>query len=179
MYWLYRRSLGVLLILYFWRFFFSSDILFTFQMLSPSLVATPNPPVPSLLPLLTNPPTPASLYWHFPTLGHRAFTGPRASHHIDVQQGHPLLHMRLEPWVPPYVLFCWWFSPWELRGYWLVHICCSSYGIANPFSSFSPFSSSSVVDTVLISPMLDCKHPPLYLSGTGTASQETAISGSC
>jgi hypothetical protein len=27
--------------------------------------------------------------------------------------------------------------------------------------------------------MDDCEHPLLYLSGTGRASQETAISGSC
>ena len=36
-----------------------------------------------------------------------------ASPPIDVQQGHPLLHMRLEPWVAPYVLFGWWFNPWS------------------------------------------------------------------
>jgi hypothetical protein len=27
--------------------------------------------------------------------------------------------------------------------------------------------------------MVGCEHPPLYFSGTGRASQETAISGSC
>jgi hypothetical protein len=27
--------------------------------------------------------------------------------------------------------------------------------------------------------MVGCEHPPLYLSGTGRASQETAISGFC
>jgi hypothetical protein len=31
----------------------------------------------------------------------------------------------------------------------------------------------------VLSPMVDWKHPPLYFSGTGRASQETAISGSC
>ena len=30
--------------------------------------------------------------------------------------------MWLEPWVPPCVLFGWWFSPWELWSYWLVYI---------------------------------------------------------
>jgi hypothetical protein len=49
-----------------------------------------------------------------PTLGHWAFTGPRASLPIDVWQGHPLLHMQLEPCGPPCILFDWWFSPWEL-----------------------------------------------------------------
>jgi hypothetical protein len=31
----------------------------------------------------------------------------------------------------------------------------------------------------LLSPIARCNHLPLYLSGTGWASQETAISGSC
>jgi hypothetical protein len=30
--------------------------------------------------------------------------------------------MQLEPWVPPCVLFGWWFNPWELWGVWLVVI---------------------------------------------------------
>ena len=30
----------------------------------------------------------------------------------------------------------------------------------------------------MLIPMVGCKHPPLYLSGSGRASQETAISGS-
>jgi hypothetical protein len=50
--------------------------------------------------------------------------------------------------------------------------CCSFYGAANPFSSLGPFSSSSIGDTVL-SPMDGCEHSLLYLSGTGSASQET------
>ena len=40
------------------------------------------------------------------------------------------------------------------------------------------FSSSFIVDLVL-SPVDGCEHPLLYLSSTGRASQETAISGSC
>jgi hypothetical protein len=56
---------------------------------------------------------------HFPTLGHRAFIGQRASPPIDDWLGHPLLHMQLEPWVPPCVLFGWWLSPWKLWVYWL------------------------------------------------------------
>ena len=31
----------------------------------------------------------------------------------------------------------------------------------------------------MLSPMVGCEHPPLYLSGSGRASHETAISGSC
>jgi hypothetical protein len=56
--------------------------------------------------------------------------------------------------------------------------CCSSYGAANPFSSLGPFSSSFIGDPAL-SPMVGCDHPPLYLSGNGGASPESAISGSC
>ena len=52
-----------------------------------------------------HPPTPNYLHCHCPTLGPRDFIEPRASPPIDAQQGHPLLHMRLEPWVPPCVLF--------------------------------------------------------------------------
>jgi hypothetical protein len=50
--------------------------------------------------------------------------------------------------------------------------------VANHFSSFSPFSNSSIGDPTL-SPMVGCEHPPLYLAGSGRASQETAITGSC
>jgi hypothetical protein len=82
-----------------------------------------NPPIPSpTFPCFyegvppPHPPTPISLPWHSPTLGYQDFTGPRVSPPIDVQQGDPLLHMRLEPWVPPCVLFGWWFSPWEHGG---------------------------------------------------------------
>jgi hypothetical protein len=52
--------------------------------------------------------------------------------------------MRLEPWVPPCELFGWWFSPWELWGVLVGSYCYSSYGAADPFSSFGPFSSSSI-----------------------------------
>jgi hypothetical protein len=64
-------------------------------------------------------PTPStltSLPSNFPSLGHLAFIGPRASPPIDVQQGHPLLHMWQELWVTPCVLLYWWLSPWELWG---------------------------------------------------------------
>jgi hypothetical protein len=48
------------------------------------------------------------------------------------------------------------------------------YGDGNSFNSLGPFSSSFIGDPVL-SPMDGCDHPPLYLSGTGRASQKTAI----
>jgi hypothetical protein len=55
---------------------------------------------------------------------------------------------------------------------WLIYLLF--YGISNPFSSFS---NSSIGDSVL-SPMVGCEHLPLYLSGSGRVSLETAISGS-
>jgi hypothetical protein len=39
--------------------------------------------------------------------------------------------------------------------------CCSSYGVVNPFNSFSPFSNSSIGDPV-VSPMVGlCIHKAL------------------
>ena len=37
--------------------------------------------------------------------------------------------MWLEPWVSPCVFFDWWFSPWELWGYRLVHIVVPPMGL--------------------------------------------------
>jgi hypothetical protein len=56
--------------------------------------------------------------------------------------------------------------------------CCSSYRVADPFSSLGTFSRSCIGDPVF-HPINDCEHPLLYLPGTSIASQETAISGSC
>jgi hypothetical protein len=70
----------------------------------------PHSPNHSCLPVL------AFLY-----IGHPSFTGPRASHPLDAQQVNALLHMQMEPWIIPFVLFGWWFSPWVLWGSgWLI-----------------------------------------------------------
>jgi len=37
--------------------------------------------------------------------------------------------MWLEPWVTLCVLFDWWFSPWELWGFWLVDIVVFPMGL--------------------------------------------------
>ena len=50
--------------------------------------------------------------------------------------------------------------------------------VANPFNFLSSFSNSFIGDSVL-SPMVGYEHTPLYFSGSGRASQETAISGFC
>jgi hypothetical protein len=52
--------------------------------------------------------------------------------------------------------------------------CCSSYRVADPFSSFGTFSSSFIKGPVL-HPIVDCEHPLLYLPGIGIASQERAV----
>jgi hypothetical protein len=85
----------------------------------PSKTHPPHQPSP-LPPSPAHQPTHSHFWpWHSPTLGHAAFIWPKASPPIDVWLGHPLLHMQLKPWVPPCVLFGWWFSPWELWRYWL------------------------------------------------------------
>jgi hypothetical protein len=45
-------------------------------------------------------------------------------------------------------------------------------------SSFSPLPNSSI-GALVLSPMVGCEHPHLYWSGSGRASQETAVSLSC
>jgi hypothetical protein len=47
---------------------------------------------------------------------------------------------------------------------------------ATALSSFSPSSNSSI-RTPMLSPIVGWEHPPLYLSGSGRASQQTTISG--
>ena len=55
--------------------------------------------------------------------------------------------------------------------------CCSTYRVADPFSSLGAFSSFSIGGPVFYL-IDDCEHPLLYLPGTGIASYETAIPGS-
>ena len=80
----------------------------------------------------------------------------------DGRLGHLLLHMQLET---------------QALGI-LVSSHCSSYRVADPFSSLGTFSSSVIGGPVLCL-MHDCEHPLLCLPGIGIASQETAIPGSC
>jgi hypothetical protein len=78
-------------------------------------------PPPALLP---NPPSPASWPRGSPVLGHMNFARPRASPPIDGQLGHPLLHLHLET---------------QLWGVLVSSYCCSSYRVADPFSSLGTF----------------------------------------
>jgi hypothetical protein len=63
---------------------------------------------------------------------------------IDVPQSHPLLHMCLEPWVAPCVLFGWQFSTWELWRYWLVHIVVLPMGLQTPSAPLVLFLAPSL-----------------------------------
>jgi hypothetical protein len=109
-------------------------------------------PLPALLP---NQATPSSWPWHSTILGHMIFAQPRASPPIDGQLGHPLLHIQLK------TQFCR-----ELdRSY-----CWSTYRIADPFISLGTISSFFFRGPVF-HPINECKHPLLYLPGTGIASQ--------
>jgi hypothetical protein len=63
---------------------------------------------------------------------------------------HLLLHIQLEIWA-----------------LWVVvsSYCCSTYRVADPFSSLGNFSSSSIGAPVS-HPIGDCEHPLLYLPGS-------------
>jgi hypothetical protein len=56
--------------------------------------------------------------------------------------------------------------------------CCSSFGVANPFSFFCPFPNSSI-GVPILSLMVGSNNAHLYLSGASRASQGTIIWGSC
>jgi hypothetical protein len=94
--------------------------------------------------------------WNSLVLGHMIFARLRASPPIDDQLGHPLLHMQLETQI------------WG-GGVLVSSYHCSSYRVADPFSSLSTFSSSFIRGPVL-HPMDYCENPLLYLPGTGIAS---------
>jgi hypothetical protein len=97
--------------------------------------------------MFPHPPIPTSLPWHSPTLGHWALTGLRSSPSTDAKQGHPLLHMRLEPWVPPGVFLVGGLVPGSSgRGSWLVDSVVLPMGLQSP-------SDPSVLS---LSPPLGC-----------------------
>jgi hypothetical protein len=146
-------------------------------MLSPFLVPHPwKSPVLSSLPLLlwgcstTQLPSPTSLpSVPLPWGIYGAFMGPRAFPPIDAWQGHPLLHMQLEPCVLPW----WWLSPWELLEDWLVDINVLPVGLESP----------SIPSVLFLTPLLGtlCSVQWLVVSihlCICKTSQETAISGS-
>jgi hypothetical protein len=56
--------------------------------------------------------------------------------------------------------------------------CCFFYRAADPFSSLGTFSNS-FIRSLLFHPIDNYEYLLLYFPGTGIASQEKAISGSC
>jgi len=85
------------------------------------------------------PPTPASPPWHFPTLGHQPFTGPRASPPTNVWQGHPLLLMHMAGAVGSSTC-TFWLVVYSLGalGALVGWYCCSSYGLQTPSAQLVP-----------------------------------------
>jgi hypothetical protein len=101
-------------------------------------------------------------------------SGLMVSPPTDVQQVHPLPHMWPAPWVSPCVFFGWWSSSWELLGVWSVDTVAPSMGLQTPSAPSVP-SPTPPSGTSRLGSMVVCELPPLYLSGSGRASQETAI----
>ena len=104
--------------------------------------------------------SPTSWPWNSPVQEHIQFARPRDPSPNDGWLGHPLLHMLLETLV---------------LGILVSSYCCSTYSIADPFSSLATFSCSSIRGPVFHT-IDNCEHPLLYLPGTVIASHETAIS---
>jgi hypothetical protein len=131
---------------------FLLDISFIYNSNAIPKVPISCPPPPTLLT------TPASWPWYSPVLGHIIFA--RASNHNDGQLGHILLHMHLES---------------RAQGVLVSSYCCSSYRVMNPLGTFS----SSSIGGHVFHPIDDSEPPLLYLPGTGIASLQSTISGSC
>ena len=117
---------------------------------------------PILTPPIPYPPIPPFWPWRSPVLGHIKFVSPKG------------------------LSFQWWltrpsFDTYAARdkssGVLVSAYCCSTYRVADPFSSLGTFSSSSIGGPV-IHPIADCEHPLLCLLGPSIVSQETATSGS-
>jgi hypothetical protein len=104
----------------------------------------------------THPPTPTSpplitLHWAIKWV----FIEPKNSPPIDAWQGYPLLCMKLEPCVFP----CWWLSPWEFWGVWLVDIVVLPMGLQTP-------STPSVLS---LTPLLGTLHSVQCLSAVSAS----------
>jgi len=115
--WSVEFIVGILLCL---GYLTQDDIFFSFFIKLSFLHFKCDPFSPSIyqpLPTHPFPPTHPDIPLH--CLGSPALAGPRDFPPFGAQQDHPLLHMQLEAWFCPCVLFGWWFSPWEL---WLVGI---------------------------------------------------------
>jgi hypothetical protein len=80
---------------------------------SPSHICPPLSPLPVWECFPTHPHFSTPPLKHPPRLEHQTSSGPKTSPPVAIRHGHPLLHMYLEPWIPPGTLFGWWSSLWE------------------------------------------------------------------
>jgi hypothetical protein len=144
-------------------------------------LSIPHLPSPSLLPIWECSPThlhyPAPPLQHPPNLEHPTSLGPRASPLVAIRQGHPLLHLYLEPWIPPDTLLGWWSRLWEN---WVVMPANTvlPMGLQFPLCSSSPSASTSTMFPEL-SLMVGSKHPHLHWSVSGQTYPGTTTLGSC
>ena len=118
--------------------------------------------IPKVPPPLPYPPIPIFWPWHSPVLGHITFAWPMG---LSFQ------------WWPTRSSFDTYAARDKRSGVLVSSYCCSTYRIADPFSSLGTFSSSSIGGLV-IHPIADCEHPLLCLLGPSLVSQGTAISPS-
>jgi hypothetical protein len=116
----------------------------------------PSPPPPPY------PPTPTSWPWCSPVLGHIKFASPMG---LSYQ------------WWPTRPSFDTYAARVKSSGVLVSSYFCSTYRVADPFSSLGIFSSSSIGGPV-IHPIADCEHLLLCLLGPCIVSQETALSES-
>jgi hypothetical protein len=110
------------------------------------LKSPPYPPPP-----LPYPPTPNSLPWHSPVLRYIKFVLPMG----------PSLH-----WWPSRPSSDTFAARVKSSGVLVISYCCSTYRVADPFSSLDTFSSFSIGSPV-IHPIADCEHPLMCLLGPG------------
>ena len=97
----------------------------------------------------------------FPVLGHIKFVCPMG---LSFQ------------WWPTRPSFDTYAARVKSSGVLVSSYCCSTYRVADPFSSLGIFSSSSTGGRV-IHPLADCEHPLMCFLGPSVVSKETAISG--
>jgi hypothetical protein len=128
------------------------------------------PPPPDSMRVLPHPPTPIFTPWHSPTLGHRTPTGPRVFPSLMSNEAI-LCHIGGQ-------------SHGSLHVYFLVggpgprssgRSGCLTL-LLPPWSCKPPQLLQSLLQFLHRGP--HALHLPLYLSGSGRASQETALSGS-
>ena len=133
--------------------------LFPFQMLSLFLFPLQKLPISSLLFLLSYECVPAYNHPQQPyllgiTLGYGAFKRPSASPPIDALQVFLLLHIQLETWVPPCVLFGCLVTGSSGGSGWLMLFFLSGHKLLHLLQSFS----NSFIGEPMFNPLVVYEH---------------------